>query len=92
MEALPQYLSDFQWSALRGTLMGDGAVSSTKSGLGARLRFSHCEDQTEYADWKASLFANVRSTRLVRKDRVVTFDFQTMPELAELRENDLRRR
>ncbi len=87
MEALPQYLSDFQWSALRGTLMGDGAVSSTKSGLGARLRFSHCEDQTEYADWKASLFANVRSTRLVRKDRVVTFDFQTMPELAELREN-----
>ena len=63
------------------------SFASTKSGLGARLRYSHCEDQTEYADWKASLFANVRSTRLVRKDRVVTFDFQTMPELAELREN-----
>ena len=28
LEALPHYLSDFQWEALRGTLMGDGALSS----------------------------------------------------------------
>jgi recombination protein RecA len=85
MEALPHYLSDFQWTALRGTLMGDGAVSPTRSGRGARYRYSHCEDQTAYADWKASLFGNIDSSRHVRKDGVVTYDFTPMPELAELR-------
>jgi recombination protein RecA len=86
LEALPHYLSEFQMTALRGTLMGDGAVSPTRSGHGARFRYTHCEAQTEYADWKASLFANVSSSRHVRKDNVVTYDFQPMPELAELRE------
>ena len=85
LEALPHYLSDFQWTALRGTLMGDGAVSPTRSGHGARFRYSHCEQQTEYADWKASLFSNLDVSRHVRKDGVVTFDFTPLPELAELR-------
>ena len=31
LEALPHYLSDFQWEALRGTLMGDGALSPTRA-------------------------------------------------------------
>ncbi len=88
MEALPHYLTEFQWTALRGTLMGDGAVSPTRSGLGARYRYSHCEQQTEYADWKASLFGNIDSSRHVRKDGVVTYDFTPMPELAQLR-NDV---
>lgn len=87
LEALPHYLSDFQWAALRGTLMGDGAVSPSQNGHGARLRFSHCEAQTEYADWKASLFGNVGSTRRVRPDNVVTFDFQPLPELAPFRQS-----
>ncbi|MFY9782764.1 MAG: recombinase RecA [Acidimicrobiales bacterium] len=87
LEALPHYLSVFQMEALRGTLMGDGALSSTKSGLGARLRFSHGGAQTEYADWKASLFANVGASRFVRNDYVITYDFQPMPELAELRQS-----
>jgi recombination protein RecA len=85
MEALPHYLTDWQWTALRGTLMGDGAVSPTRSGRGARYRYSHCADQIEYADWKASLFQNIDSSRHVRKDGVVTYDFTPMPELAELR-------
>ncbi len=85
LEALPHYLSEFQMSALRGTLMGDGALSPTRSGLGARFRYTHCEEQTEYADWKASLFANVESSRFVRDDKVVTYDFQPMPELADVR-------
>ena len=92
LEALPHYLSEFQMTALRGTLMGDGAISPTRSGHGARFRYTHCGDQTEYADWKASLFCNVGSSRFVRKDEVVTYDFQPMPELAELREDGLRRR
>jgi recombination protein RecA len=86
LEAMPHYLSEFQMTALRGTLMGDGAISSTRSGHGARFRYSHCGSQTEYADWKASLFANVGSSRHVRKDNVVTYDFQPMSELAELRQ------
>ena len=42
--------------------------------------------QTAYADWKASLFANVGSSRHVRADGVVTYDFQPLPELAPLRQ------
>ena len=85
LEALPHYLSDFQMTALRGTLMGDGAISPTRSGHGARFRYTHCDTQTEYADWKASLFSNVGSSRCVREDDVVTYDFQPMPELADMR-------
>jgi recombination protein RecA len=86
LEAVPHYLSEFQMTALRGTLMGDGAISPTRSGLAARFRYSHCGTQAEYADWKASLFSNVTSSRHVREDNVVTYDFQPMPELAELRQ------
>ncbi len=85
MQALPHYLSRFQWEALRGTVMGVGAVSPTRSGHGARLRYRHGSKQTEYADWKASLFVNVDRFRLVRDDGGVTYDFTPLPELAELR-------
>ena len=87
VQALPHYLSEFQWAALYGTLMGDGAISPTRSGRGARFRYSHCAKQVAYADWKASLFANVPSSRRVRKDGVVTYDFQPLPELAALRQS-----
>jgi len=87
LEALPHYLSSFQWEVLRGTLMGDGAISPTRSGHGARLRYCHGEAQTEYADWKASLFANIGSSRYVREDKVVTYDFHPLPELAETRQS-----
>jgi len=86
LEALPHYLSEFQMAALRGTLMGDGAISPTRNGLGARFRYSHCEAQTEYGDWKASLFSNVGVSRYIRNDKVVTYDFQPMTELADLRQ------
>ena len=86
LEALPHYLSEFQWDALRGTLMGDGALSPTGSGHGARFRYSHGETQTTYADWKASLFSNIGSSRHVRADGVVTYDFDPLPELAPLRQ------
>jgi recombination protein RecA len=85
LEALPHYLSDFQWEVLRGTLMGDGALSPTRSGHGARFRYSHGEKQTAYADWKASLFPNLKSSRHVRANGVVTYDFKSLPELAPIR-------
>ena len=85
LQAVPHRLSDFQWDVLRGTLMGDGAVSATRSGHGARFRFSHGPQQLAYADWKASLFANLASSRHVRElDGAVQYDFQPLPELAEL--------
>jgi recombination protein RecA len=87
LQALPHYLSEFQWAALRGTLMGDGALSRTGSGHGARFRYSHCQEQTAYADWKASLFANLGASRHIRKDGVVTYDFQPIAELADLRKS-----
>ena len=84
LEALPHHLSDFQWEVLRGTLMGDGALSPTRSGHGARFRYGHGGKQTAYADWKASLFANVDCSRQVRSDGAVFFDFAPLPELAPL--------
>ena len=86
LEALPHYLSDFQMAALRGTLMGGGALSPSRGGHGARLRYTHGGAQTAYADWKASLFANVGVSRHVREDQVVTHGFPPMPELADLRQ------
>jgi RecA/RadA recombinase len=85
MQAVPHYLSAFQWEALRGTLMGDGAISPTRSGHGARLRYCHGAAQVAYADWKASLFGNLEPSRHVREDGVVQYDFQPLAELAELR-------
>jgi recombination protein RecA len=86
LQAVPHRLSNFQWEALRGALMGDGALSPTRSGHGARLRFSHGKAQVPYADWKASLFANIGSSRHVREsDGAVIDDFEPLPELADLR-------
>jgi recombination protein RecA len=85
LEALPHHLSDFQWDVLRGTLMGDGALSPTRSGHGARFRYGHGRKQTAYADWKASLFANVDCSRQARSDGALFFDFAPLPELAPLR-------
>src|SRR5262249_20671156 len=59
LQAAPCHLSDFQWDIVLGGLMGDGALSPTRSGAGARFRWGHGAKQVEYGDWKASLFANV---------------------------------
>ncbi|HEV2811004.1 MAG TPA: recombinase RecA, partial [Acidimicrobiales bacterium] len=85
LQAVPFKLSSFQWEVLLGGLMGDGALSSTKSGHGARLRFGHGAKQAEYCDWKASLFANIGSSRSVNAKSAVFHDLPPQPELAELR-------
>jgi recombination protein RecA len=86
LQSVPHYLSDFQWEVVLGSLMGDGALSSTRSGHGARLRFGHGHKQADYADWKASLFANLRSSRSIGAHGAVFYDFQPLAELAELRQ------
>jgi recombination protein RecA len=86
LEALPHHLSDFQWEVLLGGLMGDGALSPTRSGHGARFRWGHGAKQTEYGDWKASLFANVGVSRSTNANGAVFHDMQPLPELAGLRD------
>ena len=85
LQAVPHYLSDFQWQVILGGLMGDGALSPTRSGHGARYRIGHGVAQAEYADWKASLFSNLSVSRSTNAKEAVFHDMQPLPELAELR-------
>jgi recombination protein RecA len=86
MTAVPHRLSDFQWQVILGGLMGDGALSPTWSGLGARFRFGHGPRQVEYCDWKGSLFGNVGFSRSTNEQEAVFYDVSPLPELGELRQ------
>jgi recombination protein RecA len=85
LQAVPHHLSSFQWEVLLGGLMGDGALSPSRSGHGARFRFGHGSAQTRYGDWKASLFANLTCSRTTDDRGAVFYDLQQLPELAEPR-------
>jgi recombination protein RecA len=86
LQSIPVRLSRFQWEILLGGLMGDGALFRAKSGLAGRYRFGHGARQVEYADWKASLFANIGTSRTTDARGAVFHDLSPLPELAELRE------
>jgi recombination protein RecA len=86
LQQVPHHLSDFQWQVLLGGLMGDGALSRSKSGYAARLRWGHGAKQTEYGDWKASLFANLGVSRSTNSKGAVFHDVQPLAELADLRD------
>jgi recombination protein RecA len=87
MQSVAQLLSDTQWQVLLGGLMGDGALSPTRSGNGARFRWGHGAKQADYADWKASMFANIDVCRTTNAKGAVFHDLQPLTELAELRES-----
>ncbi len=86
LQAVPHYLSGFQWEVLMGGLMGDGALSPSRSGHGARYRFGHGAKQVEYCDWKASLFANIGTCRWTNADGAVYHEVHPLPELAAMRQ------
>src|SRR5918996_340722 len=86
MQAVPHRLSGFQWEVILGGVMGDGALSVNPKGIGTRFRFGHGRRQVEYADWKASLFANISMSRLTNDQDAVFYDLTPLPELRELRE------
>jgi recombination protein RecA len=86
MQAIPHHLSEFQWDVILGGLMGDSALSPSQSGLAARFRFGHGAKQAEYAEWKASLFANLHVSHSSNQKSAVFYDVQPLPELIELRE------
>ncbi|MGI9015695.1 MAG: recombinase RecA [Euzebya sp.] len=77
-------LSVMQREALLGTLMGAGSLTPSSSGLAARYRFGHGVEQTTYADWKASLWHNIPSSRSTTAKRGVRHAFTALPELADL--------
>jgi recombination protein RecA len=85
LQAVPHYLSDFQWEVVLGGLMGDGALSPTRSGHGARYRFGHGAKQAEYCDWKTSLFANVGVSQSANAAGGTSCDLMPLPELGALR-------
>jgi len=85
MQEVPHHLSDLQWQVILGGLMGDGALSPSRSGHGARFRWGHGAAQAEYSDWKASLFANLSVSRTTNAKGAVFHDVQPLAELADLR-------
>jgi recombination protein RecA len=84
LQSVPHHLSSFQWEVVLGGLMGGSALSPTRSGHGARLRWGHSAEQAAYGDWKASLFANVGVSRSTNANGAIFHDVQPLPELAEL--------
>ena len=86
LQSAPVRLSEFQWEVILGGLMGDGALSRSRSGASARYRFGHGPQQAAYADWKATLFGNIGTSRSVNASGAVFHDLPPLVELAELRE------
>jgi recombination protein RecA len=86
LSAVPHRLSNFQWEVILGSLMGDGALSPSRSARAARFRFGHGSKQVEYGDWKASLFENIGVSRSTNAKGAVFYDCSPLPELAELRQ------
>ena len=89
--ATQRRLSEGQWAALRGGLMGDAALSKrARRGpelpAGTRFRMGHGPAQKDYLDWKVSLFGNIPVSRSVNEQGAVFADFTPLTELTELRD------
>ena len=85
MQSVRHRLSAQQWQVLLGGLMGDSALSPSKSGHSARLRWGHGVKQEAYGDWKQSLFGNIDVSKSRNDKDSVFYDMTPLPELAELR-------
>ncbi len=86
LQSAPVRLSEPQWEVVFGGLMGDGALSPSKSGHAGRFRWGHGQQQAAYSDWKASLFANIGTSRSTNAKGAVFHDLPPLVELAELRD------
>ena len=86
LQSVDHRLSDMQWEVTLGGLLGDSALSPTHSGFGARLGWGHAARQADYADWKASLFANIGTSRSTDARGAVLHHMRPLPELAAVRD------
>jgi recombination protein RecA len=84
----PYRLSPQQWEVALGALMGDGALSRSRTpgSLATRFRMGHGAKQLDYLDWKAGLFGNIGQSRSTNAKGAGFVDLTPLPELAELRE------
>ena len=85
MTAVDHKLSDFQWQAIRGGLMGDGALSQPEWHGQPGSASVMALVKSPYAEWKASLFANIGISRSTNAKSAVFFDLTPLVELHELR-------
>ena len=80
-------LSDQQFQVVLGGLMGDAHLApNLRDRHGVRFRMGHGAKQTEYLDWKASLFGNIGQCRTVNAKGAVFVDLTPLSELGELRD------
>jgi recombination protein RecA len=88
MIGIPTRLNQLQMEIIRGSLMGDGALSfSASNRLGVRFRMGHGKNQKSYLRWKASFFSNVKQTISVNKKNAIFCDLTPLPELYPLRKS-----
>ncbi len=92
MIAAPFRLSDFQLEIIRGSLLGDGSLSSTsrRKSSGVRFRLGHVLKQKKYLEWKASLFKNI-PYYIFSDKKSIRFDLTPLPELYFLRKEMYKR-
>jgi recombination protein RecA len=86
--AAEERLSDFQMEVIRGSLMGDGALSKSKyreSVTGMRFRMGHGPEQVPYLEWKSELFGNIPKSRRVDEKGAGFVDLTPLVELWDLR-------
>ena len=84
MIAAPFRLSKFQLEVIRGSLLGDGNLSSIKKGIGVRFRLGHGLKQKKYLEWKANLFKNIPHS-IHQNRKAIKFDLTPLSELFALR-------
>lgn len=79
-------LSESQMDIIKGSLLGDGSLASSRSGGAAKFRLGHGIKQIDYMNWKVSLLANIPHTKWERADGKAVFaEFTPLEELANLR-------
>jgi recombination protein RecA len=80
-------LSSEQQDMIKGSLMGDGALSYNRAKTSARFRLGHGIKQSDYLDWKVSLLDGVSSSRWTSKSGKAVFaDFTPLDELSSIKD------
>ncbi len=84
---IPYRLNAIQMEIIRGSLLGDGALSlSASKSLGIRFRLGHGKKQEAYLKWKAFFFSNIKQTITKNKKGDIFCDLTPLPELYSLRQ------
>lgn len=81
------HLSDLQREVVIGTILGDGCLISSRSGLAARLQIRHQVKHFEYVEWKYKFFPSWITTypRYDRFNDSIVFRTICHPDLMAIR-------